>query len=157
MELREVVNMFKSVGAVCRKVRGLHQYVCRKGHVTAKIDSVIDAIEIESPGELRTEYLRTELSSVYGGISEEELLEHVRELAKADRVYIEIPTYEANLRIEYRGWRENPEKARKAVEIFKNLADKELWLAITNMEGELRVYKGEKPVHYEEWLKELLE
>jgi len=44
------------------------------------------------------------------------------------------------------------DRADDAVRVFDKIAEENLWVAVTNLEGELRLLKGEKPVSLDEWL-----
>jgi len=144
VDLQSVVEMFKRVGARCRKVRGKNEYECWGWDL---LKAVINeyGITIIVNGEFRPEYLRT---TTYDGREETYVLEELKKITGADTVDYEVPCADVRLILGF-----SLDKARRAVEVFKKMTENELWIAITNMKGELRLYRGGEQVYdTEEWL-----
>jgi len=144
-ELRKVVDMFKKIGATCRKVRGKNIYECWKGYARATISE--KGIVVGSSGEFRIEYSRFETREE--GISDDRFLSMLKEATGADSVELVIPCDTAELRLEF-----SLDKARRAVEVFNTLAEKDMYVVLTNIEGELRLIKEGMATSVDEWLRE---
>jgi len=142
-QLRSIVRLFEKVGAKCRKLRRKNIYECWKGDVTARISE--EGITIVSPGEFRIWY--SEFTTA-DGVSENDFLRDLKEVTGADSADIEIPCGELSLKLGF-----SLDKAEKAVRVFKKISDNDMWVAVTNIRGELRLIKRGEPVSVDEWLK----
>ena len=143
MELRSIVKLFERVGAKCRKLRRKNIYECWRGDVTARITE--EGITIVSPGEFRIWYSEFATEE---GVSERDFLRDLKEVTDADSTDIEIPCGELSLKLGF-----SLDKAEKAALVFKKISDNDMWVAITNMRGELRLIKKGKSVSVDEWLR----
>lgn len=142
VELRSIVRLFERVGAKCRKLRRRNVYECWKGDVTAKITE--DGITIVSPGEFRIWYSEFRTSE---GIPDRDFLESLKSVTGARDVELDIPS-ELNLELKF-----DLDKADKAARVFNKMAEENLWVAVTNIEGELRLIRNGEQVSVDEWLK----
>jgi len=142
VELRRIVRLFEKVGAKCRKLRRRNVYECWKEDVEATISE--DGITIVSPGEFRIWYseFRT-----YDGYDENEVLRRLKEITGAKDVDIEIPCDTLQLKLKF-----DLDKAEDAARVFNKMAEEDLWVAITNIEGELRLIRRGNQASTEEWL-----
>ncbi|RLE48891.1 MAG: hypothetical protein DRJ18_00950 [Candidatus Methanomethylicota archaeon] len=142
VELRRIVRLFEKVGAKCRKLRRRNVYECWKENVEATISE--DGITIVSPGEFRIWYseFRT-----YDGYDENEVLKRLKEITGAKDVDIEIPCDTLQLKLKF-----DLDKAEDAARVFNKMAEEDLWVAITNIEGELRLIRRGNQASTEEWL-----
>ena len=142
VELRRIVRLFEKVGAKCRKLRRKNVYECWKGDVEATISE--DGITIVSPGEFRIWYseFRT-----YDGYDENEVLRRLKEITGAKDVDVEIPCDTLQLKLKF-----DLDKAEDAARVFNKMAEEDLWVAITNIEGELRLIRRGNQASTEEWL-----
>ena len=138
--LSSIVRMFRRAGARCRKSRG--RYVCSSGSVKAVIDNYRIKILVE--GELRGEYGYYKPEDVY---SEEAFMDSLKNASGADDVYLEFPSQDIYLCLEY-----SIDNADKAVKAFEKMARHGFSIAITNLEGELRLYSDGKPASTGDWL-----
>lgn len=82
--------------------------------------------------------------SVY---SEEAFMDSLKNATDADDVYLEFPSEDVYLCLEY-----SIDKADKAVKTFEKMAKHEFSIAITNLEGELRLYSDNNTVSTSDWL-----
>ena len=143
MDLRKVVEMFRRVGASCRKVRGEDRYVCWKGDARAVIGR--DGVVIKNIGDFRLEYSDF---APEGYRFEGDFLEDVREATGADDAWIEVepsPTTWISLKF-------GMDKVGHAVEVFKKMADHDMHVSITHIRGEVRTYMDEEQVPPRKWL-----
>ena len=142
VKLGSVVRLFEKVGAKCRKLRRRNVYECWKGDVTATISE--DGITIVSPGEFRIWYseFRT-----YDGYDEDEVLRRLKEITGAEDVDIDIPCDSLTLKLKF-----DMDKAADAANVFNKMAEEDLWVAITNIEGELRLIRNGEQASVDEWL-----
>ena len=148
MELRSIVELFEKVGARCRKLRRKPIYECWKNGVKATI--LPGNIVIRSEGEFRLEYSDF---TPEGYWYEKDFFDDLKEAIGAKSAYLDFPSASsADIVLEF-----DPDKAEKAAMVFKKMAEHEMWAAVTNIRGELRLYKNGKPVSADEWLKVLKE
>ena len=142
VELRSVVRLFEKVGAKCRKLRRRNVYECWKDDITATISE--EGITVVSPGEFRIWYseFRTE-----EGYWEKEVLDKLREITGARDAEIDIPCGSFKLKLKF-----DLDKAVDAAHVFNRMAEEDLWAAITNIVGELRLIRRGEQVSTEEWL-----
>jgi len=140
-ELARVVNLFRRLGARCRKLRGRDVYVCFKEDVKAEITP--RGIILRVLGDFRSEYLDL---APEGYSYEEYFLKSVESAAGAEHAYLDVRG-DLYLVLRYR-----LEDAARAAKIFKKLADHDMYVAATNMVGELRLYKDGERASPEEWL-----
>jgi hypothetical protein len=138
--LRSIVKIFEKVGAKCRKLRGREVYVCWRGDVSATISR--DGITVTSPGEFRIWYSEFVTSD---GVSDDALVRMIKEATRADRVQLDVPCNKLELTLHF-----SLDKAARAAEVLKELAD--MWIAATNIYGELRLIKNGEQVSTDEWL-----
>ena len=138
-----VVRGFKALGARCRK-KG-DSYYCYKDSVEAIISS--DVIDISVPVEFRTEYSDFAPRGMY----EDEFLKAIEEKTGAYNAIIEVKAPDAKLTLRF-----EPKDATKAMRTFSNLVKHEMDLAITNIAGEVRCYKGGEWIeNIWEWIENL--
>jgi len=142
VELKRVVRLFEKIGAKCRKLRRRNVYECWKDDITATISE--EGITIVSPGEFRIWYSEFRTEEGYG---EKEVLDKLREITGARDAEIDIPCGSIKLRLKF-----DLDRAADAVHVFDRMAEEELWAAITNIEGELRLIRRGEQVSTEEWL-----
>ena len=142
--VRDAVRLFKRLGAKCRKTsRKYDVYSCWKGGVEARIDP--REIRVVSKGDFRVEFLRLTTDD---GWSDVELEKVLSELIGSK--------FEINVdgSIEIRA--EFPiERMRDAVKLFNYLAENDVWVAGTNMDGELRVYKKGETIEGQELVEDI--
>jgi len=143
---KHVVNLFKKVGARCRKRRGV--YECWKGYVKAKITA--SGIEIRVPGEFRLDYatFHAEDNPDY---TDQDLIRDLEEITGAS-VELDIPCSRTDLVFEF-----SLDDADRAVSVFNRMAERDMWCAITNITGELRLYKDKTLTTLKDWLRDLQE
>ena len=141
-ELRDIVRLFERIGAKCRKIRRRDAYECWKEDITATITE--EGITIISPGEFRIWYseFRTD-----DGYRESEFLDKLKEITGARKVEIDIPCGSIKLKLKF-----DLDKAVDAAHVFNRMAEEDLWAAITNIEGELRLIRRGEHVSTKEWL-----
>ena len=148
MELRSIVKLFERVGAKCRKLRKRDVYECWRNDVKATISP--DKIEIRTIGEFRLEYSDF---SPEGYLYEKDFFEDLKEATGAKTAYLDFPECsQADIVLEY-----DPDKAEKAARVFKKMAEHEMWAAVTNIRGELRLYKDHNVAKPDDWLSVLEE
>ena len=148
MELRSIVKLFERVGAKCRKLRGKPVYECWRNDIKATISP--EKIEIRSIGEFRLEYSDF---TPEGYLYEKDFFEDLKEATGAKTAYLDFPgDIRADIVLEY-----DPDKAERAAKIFKKMAEHEMWAAVTNIRGELRLYKDHDVAKPDDWFSVLEE
>ncbi len=143
--VRAAVEVFRRIGARCRKKPRMNEYVCWLGDARAEVSG--RGIKVFSqPGEVRMEVL---ILSTSDGLDEDKFLRRLEEATGAESAWIMITKIpEAYVALEFR-----LEDAEKAAKALKALAEHDMWVAVTNMKGELRLYKDGEAVGTQEWLR----
>ena len=142
VELKRVVRLFEKIGAKCRKLRRRNVYECWKDDITATISE--EGITIVSPGEFRIWYSEFWTEDDY---REKDVLEKLEEITGAKDAEIDIPCGSIKLKLKF-----DLDRAADAAHAFNRMAEEDLWAAITNIEGELRLIRRGEQVSTEEWL-----
>lgn len=143
MSVERAVRVFRRFGARCRKSRsGI--YVCRMGDVEARISE--RGITIVDPGEMRTEYMTLHTSD---GLSEEDFIRDLIKRLGAKDAYISAEAT-TSLVIEF-----SLDQAERAAKVMKALETKNMYIAITNLVGELRTIENYRQVPTHEWIENL--
>ena len=146
IDIERIVRAFRKAGFSCRKKRKAGYYTCSYGSVDVEIS--YGDIEVKNLGEFRSDYLRAYTSDKY---SDEDVMEMLKRETGAKDAWIDVG-YDAYLILKF-----DPEKYERAIEVAKRIGEKDLWIAITNTEGELRLFRGKEVItRTEEWLKEFV-
>lgn len=154
MSVEAVVRAFKRIGATCRLVkrkRGYRVYECVKGHTRALIDESWRTITVFPLTDFRVEFFNfgeTKYTVSESALTGEEFLDELRRINGRPELKFEGAV--AQLGLEYKF-----EDLDKAVKIFDKLAKEDMWIALTNIDAELRCYIGDKRIPCSEWLEKL--
>jgi len=143
MDVEEVVKLFKSIGAKCKKLRRREIYSCWKDGVRAVIDP--EDITITDVGEFREEYLHLETEDGWRDLEIEDTVSNLI----GGKFRIEIRG-DVNLKATF-----PIDRAEDAVKLFNYLAENEVWMAATNMDGELRIRKGKEAIGGDEFIEDI--
>ena len=148
--LQDVIKEFKKIGAACHKKKGV--YECQLLSAIAEIDETFRKIKIRVPVEFRTEFLKFDeviREDEKMWLTDTEFFDEATRISKA-KVYIDFPPEEPRLIFEYKF-----ENLQDALRTFKNIAIKDLYIALTNIDAELRCYSEGAKIRCEQWLKDL--
>jgi len=152
MDVERIVRALRRMGASCRKMRrrGALNYVCRADNVTAIINETWGKIEIIPYVDFRVEYFTFgEGKAGHYEMEDREFIQRLRENTGA-HVNLDFPNPEAELVFRFK-----LDEADKALRLFKKLKDNDMWIALTNIEAELRCYKGDQKIECWDWVEML--